>query len=133
MNIRSVIVLLFFASLSEMTWAATKEECRGQKINANKFEICLQRGQNFQHDSYILRLDNSTIFSVVDDFAEDVKLTHIIPSGPAIEFAPSLDGSKTSTISGGCVPVSERNVEIARVCNFNWGNLNIVKDVRFEF
>lgn len=69
MNIRSVIVLLFFASLSEVTWAATKEECRGQEINANKFEICLQRGQNFQHDAYILRLNNSILFSLVDDFA----------------------------------------------------------------
>jgi hypothetical protein len=133
MNIRSLFALLFLASVTTVTYAAAKEECHGEKINGNKFEMCLQRGQNFQHDTYILKLDKSTIFSLVDDFAEEVKITHTILPGPAIEFAPSLEGYKTTTISGGCVPVSKDNMEIARVCNFSWGNLKIVKDVRFEF
>ena len=73
-------------------------------------------------------------FSLVDDFAEDIRLTHTIPSGPSIEYPLSKEaGTPTVEITGGCKPVSKGDVEVTRICNMYWGKKQIIKDVRFDF
>jgi len=39
--------------------------------------------------------------------------------------------SATVTISGGCVPISDKGTEIARLCDFTWGKIKIIDAVRF--
>jgi len=96
-------------------------------------EICLLPGPPFQHDVYTLKLDKKLIFALVDDFVENVSLEHTIPEGPAIEFPLSRQGSNSVKITGGCLPESKDDAEVARVCNFYWGRFQVVKDIRFEF
>lgn len=95
--------------------------------------MCLARGAAFQHDMYMLRADKTLIFALADDFADNVQLDHTVPDGETLEFPLSMQGGKTVTIKGGCVPESKGDIEVARVCNFYWGKYQIVKDVRFEF
>jgi hypothetical protein len=96
-------------------------------------EICLVPGAAFQHDEYTLKADNVLIFALMDDYVEQIELTHAVPDGPALELPLSAQGGKTVNIRGGCVPQSKDVAEVARVCNFSWGKRQIVKDVRFEF
>lgn len=127
------VAVLLLCLVGATSIAAANEDCRAQKINSSKIEMCLKRGGNFQHDTYILKADNAVIFALTDDYAEDVQLVHTIPPGPAIEYPLSLQGAPAIKISGGCVPVSKDGAEVARVCNFSWGAQQVVKDVRFAF
>lgn len=52
---------------------------------------------------------------------------------PALEYPLSRQGISSVTLKGGCVPLSEGNLEVARLCNFHWGRVPVVKDVRFNF
>ncbi|WP_426344903.1 hypothetical protein ACN9MU_24205 [Pseudoduganella sp. R-32] len=113
--------------------AAEGPECKRQTVEKYLIEMCLVRGAAFQHDIYTLKADKVLIFALVDDYADNVRLEHEVPEGPALEFPLSLQGGKTVTIKGGCVPESKDGAESARVCNFYWGKHQIVKDVRFEF
>jgi hypothetical protein len=117
--------------LSNSVLAAS--DCRLEKVQGVDIEMCLTRGDHFQHDLYTLKADKVVIFSLADDFVEKVSLEHTIPDGPTIEFPLSRQGEKIVKISGGCTPVSKDQMEIARVCNFFWGKYPVVKDVRFEF
>ena len=113
--------------------AAESPQCKQQTVEKSLIEICLVKGAAFQHDFYTLKADKSLIFALVDDYADNVQLEHTVPDGEVIEFPLSMQGGKTVTIKGGCVPESKDGYESARVCNFYWGKHQIVKDVRFEF
>ena len=113
--------------------AAEPPECQKQTVEKTVVEMCLVHGEAFQHDMYVMRADKVVIFSLVDDYAEKVELEHTVPPGPAIEFPLSRQGGNPVKITGGCVPVSKGEIEVARLCNFHWGKLHVVKDVRFEF
>jgi hypothetical protein len=128
---KAAIVILVAASGS--AFGAESPKCKQQTFEKSKIEICLVPGPAFQHDVYTLKADNVLIFALVDDYVEQIELTHTIPDGPALELPLSAQGEKTVKISGGCVPQSKDGAEVARVCNFSWGKKQIVKDVRFEF
>jgi hypothetical protein len=86
----------------------------------------------FKHWTFSLEVDGETIFSLIDDYSEQVSLTHTIPDGPALELPLSKQGSKTVSITGGCVPVmSDRGTEVARQCDFTWGGVKIIDVIRF--
>lgn len=112
---------------------AAPPECKQQKIEQSLAEICLVRGAAFQHDVYMLKLDNALVFALADDFSEKVSMEHVVPDGSSLEFSLSRQNGKTVKITGGCVPESKDGAEVARVCNFSWGRFQVVKDVRFEF
>jgi len=112
-------------------------ECKQQLIEKSATEMCLVRGSDFQHDVYMLKVDQALVFALADDFAENVALEHTVPDGPAIEFPLSRQAGKLVRITGGCKPVVKQTgntkVEIARTCNFSWGKHQVVKDLRFDF
>jgi hypothetical protein len=132
---------IFVAMFLFSTTALAEPTCQQQKIEKSVFEMCLIPSSNFQHDLYTLKVDGVLIFSLVDDFAERISLDHTLPEVPAIEFALSRQGGKTVQITGGCVPISKEEelggkkigIEVARLCNFYWGRVQVVKDVRFDF
>lgn len=116
--------------------AAAAPDCRTQRTGDTTIEMCLFPGQAFQHDLYVLKADNVPVFALVDDFAENVTLQHTIPPGLSMELALSRKAGSAGTsvtIKGGCVPESKDGAEVARLCNFHWGEEHIVKDVRFTF
>jgi hypothetical protein len=86
-------------------------------------------------------VDGEAILMLPDDYIESVTLTYRIPEDAAIEFPLSAQGSPTVTISGGCVPVSEKRekegktatFEVARSCSFTWGSVAILRDLRIQF
>lgn len=114
-------------------YAAEPPQCKQQTVEKVAIEMCLLPGAAFQHDLYTLKADKVLIFALVDDYSENVVLEHTIPEGPSIEFSLSKQGEKTATVRGGCVPESKDGAEVARLCNFYWGKVQVVKDVRFEF
>ena len=130
---KKIVISIAISFTSISSFANSIEKCQLQKIESVKVDMCLQPGANFQHDQYILKFDNSMIFSLTDDYAENVQLEHIIPAGSALEFPLSLQGEKSIKISGGCAPVSKDGMEVARICNFSMGKHQIVNNVRFEF
>jgi hypothetical protein len=131
---KSLFSFCFITSfLATTALAAEPPECKQQKIEGTVIEMCLLRGAAFQHDLYTMKADKTLIFALVDDFSEKVELTHEVPPGPGIEFALSKQGESSSRITGGCVPQSKDGMEVARLCNFTWGKVQVVKDIRFEF
>ncbi|MFC5476377.1 hypothetical protein [Paraherbaspirillum soli] len=121
------------AAITFSTSAFSAPECKQEKIENSNIEMCLIRGESFQHDIYMLKADKVVIFALTDDYVENISLEHTIPDGLAIEFPLSKQGGKNVKITGGCVPEIKDDAEIARVCNFYWGKYPVVKDVRFEF
>jgi hypothetical protein len=112
----------------------SKPECQTQAGANFTALICLARGQAMQHDLYSLVVDKALIFTLTDDFSEDVHLKHTIPPGLTLEHPLSrAAGSNTVEITGGCVPESKDEMEVARVCNFSWGGTQVVNNVRFTF
>ena len=131
-----------FISLSALVFAGVgalaqpkppAPECHSQQIENVKVEMCLMRGAAFQHDRYMLRANGDVIFMLTDDFAEKVNLEHTLAEGPALEYPLSRQEEKTVRITGGCIPETKDGAEVARVCNFQWGKHQIVKDQRFTF
>ena len=110
-----------------------KSECRSERVETSRIEICLIRGAAFQHDLYELHADGALIFSLTDDYVEKVELQHTVPEGVSIEYPLSKQTEKVVKISGGCLPEVKNGLEIARVCNFHWGKHYVVKNQRFEF
>lgn len=121
------------ASLVPNAYASEPAQCQSQTAEKTVFEMCLLPGAAFQHDLYTLKADKVLIAALVDDYAESVQLEHKVLDGPTIEFPLSRQGANPVSIVGGCVPESKDLVEVARVCNFRWGKVQIIKDVRFEF
>lgn len=114
-------------------YASEPAQCRTQTAEKIAFEICLLPGAAFQHDLYTLKADKVLLAALVDDYAESVQLEHKVPDGPSIEFPLSRQGGNPVVIAGGCVPESKDGLEVARICNFRWGKVQIIKDIRFEF
>ncbi|WP_242107415.1 hypothetical protein [Luteimonas aquatica] len=86
----------------------------------------------FKHYAFSLEVDGQAIFSLVDDYAENISLVHTVPDGLALELPLSQQDTKTVTISGGCVPVvSDRGTEVVRQCDFTWGKIKIIDGVKF--
>lgn len=128
---RVSISLLALASASAMS--AEPPQCRQQRLENTTIEMCLLPGAAFQHDLYTMKADKTLIFALVDDYSEKIELEHSIPPGLTMEFPLSRQGDNPVKITGGCVPESKDGAEVARLCNFYWGKLHVVKDVRFEF
>ncbi|MYN15940.1 hypothetical protein GTP81_04175 [Rugamonas sp. FT107W] len=121
------------ACLIQTAHASEPAQCQTQTVEKTVFEMCLLPGAAFQHDLYTLKADKVLIAALVDDYAESVQLEHKLLDGPTIEFPLSRQGGNPVSIVGGCVPESKDQLEVARVCNFRWGKVQIIKDVRFEF
>ncbi|MGV8920082.1 MAG: hypothetical protein ACOH2R_20135 [Pseudomonas sp.] len=120
------------ACANAATSPAEPAQCQVQKVEGHTAQMCLFPGNLFEHDIYRLSVDGQQVFSLTDDFAEDINLMHHLPSGPVVEYPLSRQGVPEVAIKGGCVPVSHNNTEVARVCNFQWGKYQVVRDVRFE-
>lgn len=128
---RNSVFLLLLLTASSMVAAKEARQCSSQVVDGHKSTICLHDPGMFQHWIFFLVVDGQLILNVVDDFAEDVKLKHTIPPGLALEL-PLNKGKKGQVeLVGGCLPESKGDVEIARVCNFRWGGVKIIDDVRF--
>ena len=116
------------------------ERCLPQTNGAHSSKLCMTETP-FGHDYYTLWVDNAPIFTLPDDYIENVTLTHRIPEDAAIEFPLSKQGTPTVTISGGCTPISEQQesggkkvgVEVGRACSFTWGNVSVLKDLQIRF
>jgi hypothetical protein len=130
---KTLSLLAFATGACANAFSAEPPQCKKQTVEKTVFEMCLLPGAAFQHDLYTLKADKVLIFSLVDDYAESVQLEHKIPEGPAIEFPLSRQDGNPVRITGGCLPESKDGAEVARVCNFRWGQIDVVKDVRFEF
>jgi len=126
-------LVLAFLTYPAMASQENSPQCFEQTTEKSIVAMCLQTSGNFSHDVYSLSVDKVLIFALVDDYAEKVKLEHTIPEGLTIEFSLSKQGTKTVTIQGGCVPESKNDIEVARICNFWWGEYHIVNNIRFEF
>ncbi len=112
---------------------AKEKKCVEQQYNNYRMLMCLEQSKAFEHDMYSLFVDNQLIFSLVDDFAEHISLTHTIPEGLVLELPLSQGKKGKISLTGGCVPVSENGMEVARICNFSWGQEQIINNVRFNF
>jgi hypothetical protein len=130
---QSLFAVLLPLLAASGTKAAEPPQCRQQTIEKTIIEMCLVPGAAFQHDLYTLKADKVLIFALVDDYSERIELVHTIPDGLTIEFPLSKQGEKVVKITGGCLPESKNGTEVARLCNFYWGKIQVVKDVRFEF
>jgi hypothetical protein len=130
---QSLFAVLLTLLAASGTKAAEPPQCRQQTIEKTIIEMCLVPRAAFQHDLYTLKADKVLIFALVDDYSEKIELEHTIPDGLTIEFPLSKQGEKVVKITGGCIPESKNGTEVARSCNFYWGKIQIVKDVRFEF
>lgn len=131
---KTLITLSFLAFAGTALAAESTSDCKNQIIESNIVTMCLHKGGAFQHDRYSLSLNNNLIFYVVDDYVESIRLVHTVPEGPSIEFSLSRqEGHPTVDITGGCLPVSKDQIEVARKCNFSWGKHQVIKNVWFEF
>ncbi|MBB5457802.1 hypothetical protein [Paraburkholderia sp. Cpub6] len=134
-----ILASLFLSFFLVNASYAHEPNCQSQTIESHTSKICVV-DKPFQHTYYMLSVDGSFIFSLPDDYVESVTLVHHIPEDAAIEFPLSKQGTPTVTISGGCLPISEKQdvdgkkvgIEVGRSCSFNWGNVAIVKDLQFK-
>ncbi|VVE58706.1 hypothetical protein PHO31112_05364 [Pandoraea horticolens] len=133
-------LLILLCCITGPAMAAVK--CETQNLNGHSTDICVNSGK-FSHDYYTLVVDKNVMFTLPDDYVEDIILTHRVPEDAAIEF-PASGSAAPGTIvkiTGGCVPVSEKQsvdgkmvgVEVARVCSFKWGDVDVLKDARLKF
>ena len=114
------------------TLSLAEATCEERVVSGHHTKMCRYDPGMFRHWTFSLEVDNEAIFSLIDDYVEQVSLTHTVPEGLALELPLSQQGKKVVTISGGCVPeISNRGTEVARTCNFTWGDIKIVDGVRF--
>lgn len=127
-------------SMLVLTAYAAESTCVSQSLNGHTSELCVTTVP-FQHDYYTLKVDRAVIFTLPDDYVEDVTLIHTIPKDSAIEFPLSKQGTATVKIAGGCVPISEKQphnggtveIETGRNCSFRWGKIDVLKDLVVTF
>ena len=123
------LVLLLLA-LPAVSMAGTK--CEERTVSGHHAKMCMYDPGMFKHWTFSLEVDGETIFALIDDYSEQVSLTHTIPDGLVLELPLSKQGQKTISITGGCAPVSSSDgTEIARQCDFTWGSVKIIDAVRF--
>lgn len=123
-----------------ITTYAAEPKCHSQTIDGHTSELCVTSAP-FQHDYYTLKVDRALIFTLPDDYIEDVTLVHTIPKDAAIEFPLSMQGSPKVTIAGGCAPISTDQpfnggtigVETGRRCSFKWGQKDVLKDLLITY
>ncbi len=135
----SLIVLVIFPIFAAVSHAV-ESKCQTQINGKHISKLCVTE-QPFQHDYYTLWVDAMPIFTLPDDYIEDITLTHKIPEDAAIEFPLSQQGTPRVTISGGCLPISEKKeldgkmigIEVGRSCSFKWGSVTILKDLPIRF
>lgn len=126
---RAIVLLLL---LLPAAVSAGETKCEERTVSGHHARMCMYNPGMFRHWTFSLEVDGETIFSLIDDYSEKVSLTHVVPDGPALELSLSRQGGKTVSITGGCVPVlGDRGTEVARQCDFSWGNVKIVDAVRF--
>jgi hypothetical protein len=126
----NLLALLFIAFPAASTASTT---CKEQTVSGHHAKMCREDPGMFKHWTFSLEVDGETIFSLIDDYVEQIYLTHTVPEGPALELALSKQGTKTVSISGGCIPVfSDEGAETARKCDFTWGTVRIIENVRFS-
>lgn len=114
--------------------------CQTQTQGGHRAKLCIEQ-TTYQHNYFMLWVDDALLFTLPDDYVETVSLTHTVSEDGAGEFALSKQGTPTVSITGGCRPVQdtqrsgddEVSVETGRLCAFNWGQQPIVKDMRFRF
>ena len=129
MNLSKYAALILIA-LPATAFAGTK--CEERTVSGHHAKMCMYDPGLFKHWTFSLEVDGEIIFALIDDYSEQVNLTHTIPDGPALELPLSKQGKKTVSITGGCVPVTDREgTEVARQCDFMWGNVKIIDAVRF--
>lgn len=133
MSIRNLVITASLVLTTQVLYAAEPHQCQQQRMEGSQFEMCLVPAGAFRHDLYTLKVDGVLLLVLVDDFAESVDLAHKVPEGPSLEFPLSRKGENPIHITGGCVPESKDGLEVARICNFLWGKVQIIRDVRFEF
>jgi hypothetical protein len=63
MSYLSKVLGLLFSLGSMSVWAQGDVECKRQIIENSTVEMCLQRGEPFQHDTYILKADGVLVFA----------------------------------------------------------------------
>lgn len=139
MKLLSSIMLVIFSILVGVSHAA-EPECQTQINGEHTSKLCVTQ-KPFQHDYYTFWVDGMLIFTLPDDYIENITLQHKIPEDAAIEFPLSQQGTSTVTISGGCLPISEKReldgkmigIEVARSCSFKWGNVTVLKDLHVRF
>ena len=123
--VTALLILLPSVSIAGTT-------CEERTVSGHHAKMCRYDPGMFKHWTFSLEVDGEAIFSIIDDYVEQVSLTHTLPEGLALELPLSQQGKRTISISGGCVPViSERGTEVARQCDFTWGDVKIVDNVRF--
>jgi hypothetical protein len=129
MNQARYLALLLLA-LPAVSVAGTK--CQERTVSGHHAKMCMYDPGMFKHWTFSLEVDGETIFALVDDYSEQVSLTHALPEGLALELPLSKQGQKTVSITGGCVPITSGDgTEIARQCDFTWGSIKIIDAVRF--
>lgn len=117
-------------AMPAVAMAGTK--CEERTVAHHRAEMCMSNPGMFKHWTFSLEVDGETIFSLVDDYSEKVSLTHTLPEGLALELPLSRQGKKTVSIVGGCVPITNsEGTEIARQCDFTWGDVKIIEAVKF--
>ncbi|AEG67613.1 hypothetical protein PP715_17630 [Ralstonia solanacearum] len=144
MTMQSLRTLPMIAAAALSTLAVTayaaEPKCVSQALNGHTSELCVT-AVPFQHDYYTLKVDHALIFTLPDNYVEDVALTHTVPKDAAIEFALSMQSTPTVKITGGCVPVSEEQthggatvgIETGRRCSFKWGQVEILNNLIVSF
>lgn len=125
------VLIILMVSISSKAIAQETQQCYTQEIDSHKSVICLHDPGLFRHWLFSLTVDGQLILNIVDDFVEKVNLTHSIPSGLTMELPLSQGKSGDISLVGGCVPESEKEKEVVRVCNFSWGNAKIIDNIRF--
>lgn len=121
-----ILVALVVLSIFTGVTHAAESKCQSQTIGVHTSKLCVTQ-QPFQHDYYTLWVDAVPVFTLPDDYIENITLTHRIPEDAAVEFPLSRQGTPTVTISGGCSPISEKQelggkmigIEVGRSCSFN--------------
>ncbi|MBB3213837.1 hypothetical protein FHW67_003143 [Herbaspirillum sp. Sphag1AN] len=130
----TLAITLCLLSPADASAQQSKPECQIQAGSNFTASMCLTRAVGLEHDLYSLIVDKALIFTLTDDFSEDVHLKHTIPPGMTLEHPLSkAAGTPTVEIIGGCVPQSKDGMEVARLCNFRFGPTQVIKDVRFTF
>lgn len=134
-------ITAFLMSLGVVVAAhAAEPRCQSQTLDGHASKLCISQTP-FQHDYYTLWVDGAPIFTLPDDYVEDIVLAHKIPEDAAIEFPLSRQGMPVVKITGGCTPVSEKQeldgkmvgIEVARNCSFKWGGVDVMKNLRVAF
>ncbi|MDP8052755.1 hypothetical protein QJU23_10065 [Pasteurella atlantica] len=130
---KKISYLLIVFSLVTSNTFAQKKQCLKQTNRNHNALICSEQTELFEHNIYSLIVDNQLIFSLVDDFVDNVRLTHTIPRGLVMELPLSEGKTGKISLTGGCIPVSKKGMEVSRLCNFFWGKVKIIHNARFKF